>query len=291
MKNEKIGFIGQGWIGKHYADDFESRNYPVIRYALEEPYRENRAKLANCSIVFIAVPTPTTEHGFDASAVSDALSVLSTGTIGVIKSTLLPGTTEVLQAQFSDIIVLHSPEFLREVTAAHDAANPLRNIIGIPIDSTLHRETAERVLDVLPKAPYERIMSARAAELVKYAGNGFLYQKVLFMNLLYDLVRASGESYDIVRDALIHDPRIGDSHTQPVHDSGRGAGGHCFIKDFEALRQLHGTNCDNPQAQAWLDTSVTYNNHLLVSTGKNLDLLESIYGATVVENNGSKPVL
>ncbi len=29
----KIGFIGQGWIGKNYADDFEHRGYRVVRYS------------------------------------------------------------------------------------------------------------------------------------------------------------------------------------------------------------------------------------------------------------------
>ena len=27
----KIGFIGQGWIGKNYADDFDARGYAVVR--------------------------------------------------------------------------------------------------------------------------------------------------------------------------------------------------------------------------------------------------------------------
>ena len=47
LKKPLIGFIGQGWIGKHYADDFEKRGYEVIRYALEEPYRANRARVGD----------------------------------------------------------------------------------------------------------------------------------------------------------------------------------------------------------------------------------------------------
>jgi len=278
MQTQTIGFIGQGWIGKHYADDFEHRGYPIVRYALEEPFLSNKSKLVDCSIVFIAVPTPTTPAGFSYAAVADALSILTDGSVAVIKSTLLPGSTEALQEQFPDIIVLHSPEFLREVTAAHDAAHPLRNIIGIPIESQIYREAANKVLDVLPEAPYERVMSARAAELVKYAGNGFLYQKVLFMNMLYDVVSQSGESFEIVRDALIHDPRIGESHTMPVHASGRGAGGHCFIKDFEALRQYYTEHCGSDEAAVWLSASVDYNKALLTHSSKDIDLLLGVYG-------------
>jgi predicted dinucleotide-binding enzyme len=38
MKSKKplIGFIGQGFIGKNYANDFEKRGYEVIRYANEK---------------------------------------------------------------------------------------------------------------------------------------------------------------------------------------------------------------------------------------------------------------
>jgi len=28
-------------------------------------------------------------------------------------------------------------------------------------------------------------------------------------------------------------------YAQPIHKSGRGAGGHCFIKDFAAFRKLY----------------------------------------------------
>ena len=42
---DSIGFIGQGWIGKHYADDFEQRGFNVVRYAKESPYDKNKEKI------------------------------------------------------------------------------------------------------------------------------------------------------------------------------------------------------------------------------------------------------
>lgn len=280
---EKIGFIGQGWIGKNYADDFEHRGYKVIRYALEPEFIGNRHLIQDCSITFIAVPTPTTPQGFDASILREALKVIGTDNVAVIKSTLLPGTTVKLQEEFPDIIVLHSPEFLVEKTAAHDAANPKRNIAGIPKDTPEHRAAAETLLSMLPEAPYEAIMTATEAELVKYAGNGFLYTKVLFMNMLYDLVSESGGSWDTVREAMINDPRIGESHTQPVHASGRGAGGHCFIKDYEALRHHYKEVVGADEAFNMMTAQVIYNNYLLRSTHKDLDLLEGVYGKSAVD--------
>jgi UDPglucose 6-dehydrogenase len=193
----------------------------------------NKSALASCEITLIAVPTPTTPEGFDDSYVADALLNIGEGNIAVIKSTMLPGSTAKLQSRFPNIIVFHSPEFLVEKTAAHDAAHPERNIIGITNDTETHHRAAQKVLAVLPKAPYEAVMASLDAELVKYAGNCFLYSKVLFMNMLYDVAVKSGGDFGAITEAMIQDPRIGTSHMQPVHDSGRGAGGHCFIKDFE----------------------------------------------------------
>ena len=40
--NSKIGFIGQGWIGKNYADDFERRGFKTVRYSLDKNYLPNK---------------------------------------------------------------------------------------------------------------------------------------------------------------------------------------------------------------------------------------------------------
>ena len=96
--SKKIGFIGQGWIGKSYADDFERRGFEVIRYALEEPYIKNGQGIGECDIVFIAVPTPTTPRGFDDGILQQVIGMVGSGKIAVIKSTVLPGTTAKLQA-------------------------------------------------------------------------------------------------------------------------------------------------------------------------------------------------
>ncbi|MDA3840693.1 MAG: NAD(P)-binding domain-containing protein, partial [Patescibacteria group bacterium] len=148
----KIGFIGQGWIGSSYADDFEKRGYDVVRYALDAPFNKNKEKISECDIVFIAVPTPSTPEGFDDSIIRNVVKLVGKGNVAVIKSTIVPGATKSIQEGNSEIFVMHSPEFLTEATAEHDAANPERNIVGIPVDSVHHREKAKNVLDVLPRA-------------------------------------------------------------------------------------------------------------------------------------------
>ena len=105
MQKQKIGFIGQGWIGKNYANDFEQRGLNVVRYALEEEYKGNIEKIKECDIVFIAVPTPTTQKGFDYSIVEKSLELVGEGKTAIIKSTILPGTTDTLQKKFPKIFV------------------------------------------------------------------------------------------------------------------------------------------------------------------------------------------
>lgn len=285
MKNNlKIGFIGQGWIGKNYADDFENRGLTVVRYGLEAAYKYNKDEIKTCDIVFIAVPTPTTPIGFDFSIVEDALSNVGEGNIAVIKSTIIPGTTEVLQEKFKHIFVMHSPEFLREKTAAYDAANPDRNIVGVPLLNENYIKKAEVVLSVLPHAPYSKIMHSKDAELVKYGSNCFLFSKVIFMNMIYEVATSNGGNYENVREAIANDPRIGPSHTQVLHASGhvsdklgRGAGGHCFIKDMQAFREIYarvGDSFGDKLLRALTDKNL----ELLIGSGKDLDLISEVFG-------------
>lgn len=275
----KIGFIGQGFIGKNYADDFEHRGFEVVRFAKEEPFMANKDRIKDCDITFIAVPTPTTPEGFDASIVESVLSLIGEGKIAVIKSTVLPGTTESLQKKFPSIFLLHSPEFLREKTAAFDAAHPDRNIVGIPVENEEYRSKAQMVLDVLPGASYTLICRSVESELIKYASNCFLFTKVVFMNMLFDVAKATGASWDVLKDAIPKDPRIGTSHMSPVDEDGkRGAGGHCFIKDFKAFNEFYGSLISEKVDKTLLDALEQKNIDLLLSSKKDLDLLKGIYG-------------
>ncbi len=292
-KKLSLGFIGQGWIGKNLADNFEERGHSTIRFAHEEPYNKNKELLKEADIIFVAVPTPTTPEGFDDSILRQAMKHTSPGQTVVIKSTIIPGTTDRIAAENPGVFVMHAPEFLRETSVKKDIAEPERNIIGIPskyVDDLKWRARAEEVLSVLPPAPYKVICSAPEAELTKYGGNNFLYMKVVYMNTLYDLARHHGANWDIIARNMSADSRIGASHMLPVHQhthmgkiAGRGAGGHCFIKDFAALR-LHYEEVfpEDTHAHSLLRSFEATNNYLLRSTHKDLDLLESVYGDEVL---------
>ncbi len=278
-----VGCIGQGFIGKNLADVLESKGLDVIRYALEEPYCQNKEHIATCQVVFIAVPTPTTSQGFDATILERVLPLVGTGNIAVIKSTILPGTTRRLQAMFPAITILHAPEFLREKFAAEDTAHPSRNIIGIVDEKA--RPAAELVLRIIPPSATTVVCQAEEAELIKYGSNCFLAMKVVYMNLLYDAVQTMGGNYEVVSAAIGADPRIGTSHMKVVDTSGhrgalpgRGAGGHCFPKDLAAFRMFYETELSHDNKGIQLLHAIEAKNiSLLRDTNKDISLLREIY--------------
>jgi len=277
-----IGFIGQGYVGKNIADDIESRGYATTRYSLEEPYIGNKEKIADCDIVFVAVPTPTTPEGFSAAVVKEALALVGPGKTAVIKSTILPGTTKELQQAYPDRVVLFSPEFLREATAAEDAAHPYSIIVGMPVEDDAHRRAADAVIAVLPKVPGTFVCNSTEAELVKYAQNASGYIQIVFFNLLYDLTKALGVDWEPIRNALSADPNIPVRFTNPVHKGGRGAGGHCLIKDFAALVALYeSTSPEDKEGIRMLQAIADKNVDLLKGSGKDLDLLSGVYGTDI----------
>ena len=277
MNKIKIGFIGQGWIGKNYADDFEKRGFDVVRYSQEDPYIKNKGKIKDCDIVFIAVPTPTTPSGFDLGIVKKVIKLVGKGRVVVLKSTILPGSTEMIQKENPSIYVMHSPEFLTETTAAYDAAKPKRNIIGYVHEDG--RKMANFVMKLLPDAPYKAVVPAKVAELIKYGGNCWFYFKVVFINMLYDLARELGVDYEMVKDGMSFDPRIGFTHLEPIHKSGRGAGGKCFIKDFAAFSKMYNELLpDDFEGKMLLSYMENKNVVLLKDSKKDLYLLEGVYG-------------
>lgn len=299
-----IGFIGQGWIGKNYADDFENRGYSVVRYTRDPKYIANKDRLKECDIVFVAVPTPTRNEKFDDSVVRSVMKLVGKGKTAVIKSTILPGTTISIQKENPNIYVFHSPEFLTEATAAFNAAHPDRNIVGVPYGTEKEKRLAKEVLSVLPEAPYETVCSSYEAEFVKYGGNCWFYTKVIFVNLLYDLTKKMGCDWDIIKKAMAADPRIGsthlnaihsttderlkslrfgDYHLDPIHKSGRGAGGHCFIKDFAAFSEMYEKEIGDERGMKVLQSLRDKNIELLLGSNKDLDLLQEVYGKSVLK--------
>lgn len=277
-----IGFIGQGFIGKNYADDFERRGFTTVRYSLEEPHIANKDKIKDCDFVFIAVPTPTTLEGFDDSIVRASIALVGKGKTAVIKSTIVPGTTKRVQEENSDKVVIYSPEFLSEATAAHDATHPFSNIVGLTKNTDTHKRVAEQLHAILPEAPFSLTCSSTEAEIIKYTHNGSGFTQVVFFNLMYDLAQRHDCNWNSIQRAIEADPMISNRYARPVHKSGRGAGGHCFIKDVAALRAEYGRTLEDKAGLEFFEAMERKNIDLLRESGKDLDLLADVYGEHVI---------
>ncbi len=153
----------------------------------------------------------------------------------VIKSTVVPGTTEKLQQKYPQHKFLFNPEFLTELTADQDMNYPDRQIVGYTKQSY---SVAGDIMQLLPLAPFGRIIPATEAELVKYFGNTWFSTKVVFANQLYELCEKLGINYNRVMEAAAADKRIGRSHLQVIHKGYKGYGGRCLPKDIKALIQF-----------------------------------------------------
>lgn len=112
----KVGVVGLGWVGNAYAEVLSSNNLVnLVKYDLKkEPHTENRLLIKECEVVLIAVPTPTIQNKVDYSALEDALSIAGAGSLIVIKSSLLPGSSRRLQEENKHLTIVHMPEFLRK---------------------------------------------------------------------------------------------------------------------------------------------------------------------------------
>ena len=233
----KIGVVGVGMVGGSMQRYLEKKQgLEIFLYdkgkGLGSPDDINKAE-----IIFVCVPTPYQKDGkgFDLSYVEETLDMLRGEKIVVIKSTVLPGTTEMLQQKYPQHQILMNPEFLTEETADQDMLYPDRQIVGYTEKS---HTVAGDVMQLLPLAPFERMLPSTEAEMVKYFGNTWFSIKVSFANQMYDLCQKLGVDYDRMVEAAAADKRIGRTHLNVFHKGARGYGGKCLPKDIKALIQL-----------------------------------------------------
>ncbi len=233
----KIGIVGVGMVGGALNEYLKKRNDLEIFLYDKGKNLGSMEEVNKANIVFICVPTPYKEElgGFDLNYVNQTCENLKGNKTVIIKSTVLPKTTEKLQEDFPNHRFLFNPEFLVEAIAQKTMEEPDRQIMGYTRES---KSLAEEIMNLLPDAPYKKIMPATEAEMVKYFGNTFLSVKVIFGTQMEEVCRKLNIDYNTVREAASKDPRIGPSHLDVMHGGYKGYGGKCLPKDTRALIQL-----------------------------------------------------
>ena len=235
MSKKTVGIIGNGFVGEAQAFAFspsaDVRIYDIdplkATHSLEETLEQE--------FIFVCLPTPMRMDGTqDISFVEDFFGSIfpHKDQVFIIKSTVLPGTTESLSDRFGFNIIF-SPEFLTERTAKLDILTQARIILG-----------GDEKLTLRVKALFEdRFMNrhfihtdSKTAEFIKYMNNTYFATKVSIMNEFYRLANLIDVNWEDALYGFASDGRVGDSHLHvPGPDGKVGFGGTCFPKDINAL--------------------------------------------------------
>ena len=195
--------------------------------------------LAGFDAVFIAAPTNYNEElqKFDTSILLDVLGSIAQEcpeALVVIRSTVHPGFTDMVEQRFGLKNILFTPEFLREGKSMEDCLKPSRVVIGCN-DAALSKRYRTLLEDVYAAqgvaVPPIVECSAKEAEAAKLFANTYLAARVAFFNELDSYALHEGLDAARIIKAISLDPRIGDYYNNPSF----GFGGYCLPKDSQAL--------------------------------------------------------
>ena len=254
-----VGIWGHGVVGANTAMMFELLDKGLTNVIKYDKFKTGNwvttKELINRSdFIFVCVPTPMQDGGaIDLDYVQAVLSEIDAelscyqynSKIIVIRSTVLPGSTDKFSKAFPLLNIISMPEFLVEREAWRSIVGACRIVIGVEDDETY--EEIESLMRIVYSADRVKIirMKRREAEMYKYACNAMLAMQVIAANEIYAICRTLGIDYNVIQSNFQFDKRIG-THTEvPGPDGDFGFGGKCFPKDTNALiylSQLAGYN-------------------------------------------------
>lgn len=261
MSNPKIVIVGPGVVGQATGKAFIEKGFNVsfigvaksnVEKLRQEGYsayypEDFQNGSYQFDITFLTVPTPTHDGKIDFSALQAASESLGKHLANnpkyhliVVKSTVLPGTTEHLVIPIiekysrkkagQDFGVCMNPEYLREKSAVEDALEPWVIVIG-----EYNRKSGD-ILDHLYQkfdGPIYRT-SLKEAEMQKYIHNLFNAVKITFFNEMREIGSQVGVDTEKIFKLValscegIWNPKYG------LKDKGPFSGS-CLPKDTQAF--------------------------------------------------------
>jgi len=238
----KVSVIGLGFVGSAMFESFKQKKVKQLNGYDKFKKIGSLESCLDSDIAFLALPTPYRESvsEYDKSAIFETLSFFSlNGFKGlvVLKSTVEPETTANFSKEFTNLSIVHNPEFLTERTAFEDFDNQSHVVLGA--GPSCEEYQLNYAIDFYSKYyPNAKlsVCSSTESESMKIFANSFYSVKVQFFNEVYLLCSAMGCDYETVKDLMLANDWINPMHTQvPGPDGMLSYGGSCFPKDTNAL--------------------------------------------------------
>ena len=230
----KIGIIGLGSVGLAAKFTLE-KHFDVAVYDIDG--RGSWNEIIESSAVIVCVSTNGDNDGTldmkNILSVAKDLEKSNYFGLMIIKSTLQPGTVDIIEKLHPNLRVAYVPEFLREKDAVEWFGDPDRLVYSCNIgDEKLLMQVFNWIHPGVPILS----MSNKEAELGKLAHNAYIATKVTFtceIERLCDLTNTDAKN---VMEVVWRDRRVNNSsHLTP----GKGGfGGKCVPKDTLALAKL-----------------------------------------------------
>jgi GDP-mannose 6-dehydrogenase len=205
------------------------------------------AAVRDSDISFVCVGTPGLRNGkLDLRHIEHVCAEIGKGLaekdahhLVVLRSTLLPGTTEgvaipILEAASGkraseDFAVCYNPEFMREGNAVADFFAPPCTVLGSRDSKDL--AGLRELYSWVPGRTFETSLSV--AEMVKYVSNAYHALKVSFANEIGTLSKQLGVDSEAVMEIFTSDTKLNISGAYLM--PGFAFGGSCLPKDLRAL--------------------------------------------------------
>ena len=235
----------------------------------------DRNVVSNAEHVVVVIGTPVDEHlNPDPEAVPNAvislLDVLKDGQHLVLRSTVYPGVTKLVEKVIANsgkkIDVSFCPERIAEGKAVEE-------LIALPqIISARTPEAVERAKHLFSCLTQNVIVvSPEEAELAKLFTNTWRYIKFAAANQLYTIANDFGVDFERVRHAITHDyPRAADM-------PGAGfAAGPCLFKDTMQLAAFNNNNFTLGHSSMMINEGLPL--YLVSRIEKNYDLSKMTIG-------------
>lgn len=242
----KIAIIGYGLLGKSVCDALKPKHEVVI-IELSKLSDINNHYDADGIIIC------------DNENISDIINEVPVFLPILIRCNILPDDVDKLHREFSDHSIVISPDFSKIKGSTSDFVNQKYIILGGEDPDCFWQDLFQ---DTIPNCKLIFNCSDREAAVIKYATDGFLALKSAYFNQLYDVCYSNGLEFNVIRQLLSQDTKIGTDYTMvPNPDGQRGFNQlDPDMDNFISWAESSGSNFNI------LKSAIRYNNQLKKNT-------------------------